>query len=153
MKATSEFTTLKELGKKIAYTHGEEREKLFNQLRLINAEDLDLGLQFYIQFLHGMYWRAKWHETNDVMDLENANLHFDHIHLLSLRHRSLLKDWKYFYYRVDTKLKLIGYSTIPEEVEGLTVVCIDIIKKGLSLNEGNEKLLSLQYVMTGGANA
>lgn len=151
MKTTLEFTTLKELGKRISRTHGAEREKLFNQLRMIHSEELELGLQFYIQYLHGMYWRAKWHETNNVMDLENANLHFDNIHLLALKHRSLLKDWKYFYYRADTKLELIRCSTIPEEIEGLTVVCRDIINKGLAFNMDNEKLISLQ-TMIGGTN-
>lgn len=149
MKTTLEFTTLKELGRKISHTRGEERERLFTQLRMIHAEELELGLQFYIQYLHGMYWRAKWHQTNNVNDLENANLHFDNIHLLALKHRSLLKDWKYFYYRADTKLELIRCSTIPEEIEGLKVVCKDIIKKGLATNIDNEKLISLQEKIGG----
>jgi hypothetical protein len=151
MEAKLEFTTLKELGKKISNSHGEERLKFFTQLRTIHSEELEVGLQFYIQYLHGMYWRAQWQGTNDVMDLENANLHFDNIHLLALKHRTLFKDWKYYYYRAQTKLELIQHATIPEEIEGLKVVCNDIIKKGLSFNIENEKLISL-HATTGGNN-
>lgn len=149
MKTRLDFTTLKELGNKMFQATGKERDSYFTQLRVIHTDDLEAGLQIYLHFLQGMYWRAQWHGSKSINDLENANTNFDNILLLSLKLKASYKDWKYYYYRAETKLEILKHTRIPEEIEGLKVVCNDIIKKGLSFNNENEKLLSLQLKMEG----
>lgn len=82
------------------------REEGFSKLRIIDKDNLPVGLQIYYHYLTGKYHSLRFRETDRLEELESANDFFDEIIFTARDNNIFIKNKKYLFVRAHCKFEI-----------------------------------------------